>query len=271
MTKGLDHLVLCVKDLSAARQTYEQLGFTVTPDAHHPFGTANCLVQLDGVFLEILAVEDAGKFPPVNPYEFSFARFNNNYLTVREGFSMLVLESKDATSDHETAKRDGLSPWPVFNFSRGAKLPDGREETVSFALNFVTHRDMPMAAFFTCQQYVPQFFWQPQYQTHANSAHTIKEVCLVATEPDRYTQFLENFSHGIAEYENEDDVLINTRRGAMRIATPAVYEDNYQLKAPETVHGPMFGGFKVGVDDISRVSTRKLDCFGVGIVFEQSE
>ena len=53
---GLDHLVLCVRDLEAARAAYTHFGFTVTPRAVHPFGTGNSLVQLEGTYLELLTV-----------------------------------------------------------------------------------------------------------------------------------------------------------------------------------------------------------------------
>ncbi len=46
--RPIDHLVLAVRDLDAARATYGRLGFTLTPVARHPFGTANSLIQLNG-------------------------------------------------------------------------------------------------------------------------------------------------------------------------------------------------------------------------------
>jgi hypothetical protein len=44
--KGIDHLVLCGRDLEAMRARYKEMGFTLTPRAEHPFGTGNSLVQL---------------------------------------------------------------------------------------------------------------------------------------------------------------------------------------------------------------------------------
>ncbi len=54
--RGIDHLVLAVRDLDAARAFYAGLGFQLTPVARHPWGTWNSLVQFDGVFLELLTV-----------------------------------------------------------------------------------------------------------------------------------------------------------------------------------------------------------------------
>jgi hypothetical protein len=61
--RGIDHLVLCVRSLEAAHETYTRLGFTLTPPAQHPWGTANRLVQLQGNFLELLAIADPKKIP----------------------------------------------------------------------------------------------------------------------------------------------------------------------------------------------------------------
>ena len=47
MVDGIDHLVLCVRDLERARDLYRRLGFTLTPPARHPFGTGNSLVQFE--------------------------------------------------------------------------------------------------------------------------------------------------------------------------------------------------------------------------------
>jgi hypothetical protein len=75
MKRGIDHLVLCLSDLEQARRTYQALGFTTTPPALHPFGTGNSLVQLQGNFLELLAIDEPQKIRPAAPGYFSFATF----------------------------------------------------------------------------------------------------------------------------------------------------------------------------------------------------
>ena len=88
MVRGVDHMVMAVKDLDAARALYTALGFTVTPTAHHPFGTKNALVQLHGAFLELLAVDDEALMPPLEEGGFSFPRFNLAFLEKRQGASI---------------------------------------------------------------------------------------------------------------------------------------------------------------------------------------
>jgi len=170
MNRAIDHLVLSAGDLDALRDVYGRMGFTLTPTARHPFGTANSLVQLQGNFLELLAVGDPAQIPPATPGHFSFGAFNQTFLRKYQGMSMLVFDSQDARRDQAEFAARGLETYAPFDFSRKAKLPDGREVEVSFSLAFATDPRLPDAAFFTCHQHTPEFFWKPEYQRHANTA-----------------------------------------------------------------------------------------------------
>src|SRR5437868_14910068 len=97
--KGIDHLVLCGRDLDAMRENYASLGFTLTPQARHPFGTGNSLIQLEGCFLELLSVFEPEKITGAGAGRFSFAAFNRAFLARGEGMSMLVLDSTDSRAD----------------------------------------------------------------------------------------------------------------------------------------------------------------------------
>src|SRR3546814_9282731 len=74
--RDIDHLVVMTSDLESARAGWEQLGFTTTPRAVHPFGTANSLIQLQGNFIELVEVDDAARIPPMAGSFFSFAAHN---------------------------------------------------------------------------------------------------------------------------------------------------------------------------------------------------
>jgi Glyoxalase-like domain len=199
MTRKFDHLVLCAEDLDRARQFYATIGFTLTPRALHPFGTANSLVQLQGNFLELLSIADPALIPKVEPGKFSFAAYNETFLKKREGFSMLVFATSDAAADAAEFKKNRLSDYDVFHFGREATLPDGSKAQVDFSLAFVTSPAMPEAAFFTCQQHAPQYFWRPEFQRHANGAISIVEVVMSAARPDDHKNFLESLVQAPAQ------------------------------------------------------------------------
>lgn len=250
--KGIDHLVLCGRDHQTMREAFTALGFTLTPQAQHPFGTGNSLIQLEGCFLELLSIFETGKIPEHQAERFSFAAFNRDFLSRREGLSMLVLDSTDARADVAAFRAAGLRTYEPFDFSRKARLPNGQEATVGFSLAFATHPAMPDTAFFTCQQHAPEHFWKPDYQRHANRALTILEVSLVAEKPADHAGFLTAFS-GFPAKPNEDGFTIRTARGNISCVTPRGFERTFLRPPPDVSGGPRFCGFTVGVRRIARL------------------
>jgi len=154
--KAINHLVLAGHDLEAMRSHYAGLGFTVTPRGQHPFGTGNSLIQLNGSYLELLAVTAPQDIPEHRAGNFSFAAFNRDYLKHHEGFSMLVLDTPDARADGKAWGAAGLQTYEPFDFSRTAKLADGQEIVVSFSLAFVSHPAAPSLGLFACQHHTPE-------------------------------------------------------------------------------------------------------------------
>ncbi|MEJ0012867.1 MAG: VOC family protein [Bauldia sp.] len=195
MPRPIDHLVLAVRDLDAARVIYARLGFTVAPIAQHPFGTSNSVVQMEGSYLELLAVTDAAKIPPATETRFSFAAFNRDYLDHREGFSALVLQSKIAAADIADFAAHGLPTYELTKFERTARGPDGVERPLTFSLAYTSDaRVHGQAAFFTCQHHYPENFWRPEYQRHANGAVRIDSAVFVTRDPADFHIFFTWFT-----------------------------------------------------------------------------
>lgn len=251
--RGIDHLVLAVADLDAARRSYAALGFTLTPPARHPFGTANSLVQLEGAFLELLSVAEPAAIPPHGRGRFSFAAFNRDYLASGEGPSMLVLDSSDARADAEEFRRAGLAGYEPFDFSRPARLPSGEEATVGFSLAFTSHPDIANAGFFVCQQHAPEHFWKPEYQRHENTARTLQDVCLVAHRPLHFAKFLQAFAGSDEIAARETGVMIPTARGTITVLEPDGFAERYGTTSPRAHRLPALAGLTVGVSDLDAV------------------
>lgn len=251
MKRGIDHLVLCVKGLDLCAEFYRDLGFTTTPRAQHPWGTDNCLIQLNGSFIELLTISRPSLIPENRPKAFSFGAFNQEFLAQRQGMSMLVFESTDAEADRKEFMARGLPPYDKFYFERKAKLPDGSQVQVAFSLAFATDPRMPEAAFFCCQQHAPQYFWKAEYQSHANGAERIIEVIMVANEPEALTGFFTKLQEPDCVVKKGTDLIVQTPRGTIRVLTPAEAQDRYEIGTldgfPET---PYFLGFAVQVGDL---------------------
>lgn len=263
--RGIDHLVLCVRDLDAAAAVYENLGFTLTPRASHDWGTDNRLVQVEGSFLEIIEVAHPEKLLPERDGAFDFGGFINDYLKQREGFGMLVFESVDAGADREEFATTGLSDFEQFNFERQATLPDGSKVTVGFSLAYVHRPEFPDAAFFVCQQHAPEYFWKPHFQTHRNGARAIGEIVMIAENPGDLRFLFE----GLQKPESvalEDSILrAETARGWLSAMTPDAYKTWFGDAALDGVQmpaGPHLAAFRILVADLAETE-RQLAAAGI--------
>jgi extradiol dioxygenase family protein len=256
MRRAIDHLVLCVHDLAAAGAFYGRLGFTLTPRAEHPFGTANRLVQLRGSFLELVTVADPRRIAPAGGGEFSFGAFTAAFLRKSEGMSMLVLQTDDAVRDRQDFAKRGLETYAPFHFSRKARQPDGAEAEVSFSLAFVSNRDMPDAAFFSCQQHAPQYFWKPEYQRHANAATRVLEVLMAGAEPARFADFFGRLLGTQAVSVAKGMLRIALEGSALLVLDAAEIEKRFPGDAQEVAAEARFVGFTVTVEDLAGLETR---------------
>ena len=251
--RGIDHLVLAVGDLDAARDFYARLGFTLTPRARHPFGTDNSLVQLQGCFLELLAVARPEEIPPHGPDDFSFAAYNQEFLARRQGFSMLVFESADARADRDEFRAKGIRTYAPFDFSRPARLPDGAEVTVGFSLAFVSDPRLPDCSMFVCQQHAPQHFWKPDYQRHANGAVGVEAVYLVAADPPALADHFAALQGPASIAETGEGLDVATARGAIRVLTPAVFAARFPgARIPNAPPTPYYAGFRLAFAEPGR-------------------
>jgi len=253
MHRGIDHLVIAAHDLDELSALYRRLGFTVTPRAHHDWGTDNALVQLQGNFLELLTVAHPEKLLPERAGHFDFGRHNQRFLTSRQGMSMLVYESHDALADREEFIERSLPEWANFHFSREAKLPDGGTATVSFSLAFASEPSMPLTGFFTCQQHAPELFWKPQYQEHANTAQVVSEVIMVADAPSELGDYLAAMQEPESLAMASDHVQIDTPRGIVSVLSPSAAQGRFgPLSGLDASTEPRFLGFAIQVADIAK-------------------
>ncbi len=170
-------MVVAVRNLDAASKLYESLGFTLTPLARHPFGTSNRLVQFKTSFIELVAVSQVELINETTDVDFSFGAYNRDFLTKREGMSMVAMKSTDWKLDRYEFQSAGLELMAPFSFKRMAKQPNGVEVEVGFDLTYLPRLGAPDAMFFTCcHRHAPEHFYKSDYQVHVNGAKAIHSV-----------------------------------------------------------------------------------------------
>ena len=217
--RGLDHLVIGVRDLDAAGRQYERLGFTVGARNQHSWGTDNRIVQMPGFFLELVTVVRPALIPAHAPRQFSFGQHVADALMRGEGPSMLVLESTDAKSDAAIYLAAGIGDFEPFFFSRKGKSAAGEEIEVSFSLAFARNELAPDCGFFVCQQHRPELFWNKPVQVHANGVTSVDAVYLVADNPTDHHIFLSAFTGQRALTASSAGIVAPLPRGRIEILT----------------------------------------------------
>lgn len=190
----IDHLVLPVADLAVARSRLAELGFTVAPEAFHPFGTANaCVFFSDGAYLEPLAIANrrqaaaaAKRGNVFTARDLAFRKARN-----RQGFSALAVATGDAAADHARFRLRGISAGDILEFSRGVKMPDGSETEASFRLAFAGDEHAPDFFLFSAQRINPLPADRGELERHSNTVTGLSEIVLSAASPDDFAPLLE--------------------------------------------------------------------------------
>jgi catechol 2,3-dioxygenase-like lactoylglutathione lyase family enzyme len=255
MPRPIDHLVLAVRDLDAARETYRRMGFTLTPPARHPFGTENSLALMGGSYIELLAVADPKAIPEPTATRFSFGAFNRDYLTEREGLSMIALQSDDTAADRADFDKRGLPVYEPVRFGRMAKGPDGIEREVEFSVTFTSDaRTHGAAGFFTCQQHKPENLWRPEYQRHANGALRVDSAVFVTRDPADFHEFLTHFTGQHDMLSTSLHVKFDLGPSSIDVMSPVGFRAFFGEEAGPDAR--RFTGYRIAVADLA--ATRAL-------------
>lgn len=195
--RPLDHLVLPVEDLDTARARHSALGFTVAADARHPFGTENaCVFFADGTYLEPLAIasreecEEAARKGNVFVARDQAYRFRSG----ENGFSAMVVGSKDAKADHARFVELGMSGGQMLTFSRPMTFPDGSQQTASFELSFAADLRSPDFFGFAVERINVPSADRSALTAHPNGVEGIAEIILSEPNPTDFQYFIQELA-----------------------------------------------------------------------------
>jgi hypothetical protein len=222
--RAFDHFVLPVATLAAARAELASLGFTVAPDARHPFGTENCCVFFeDASFLEPLAIGDAAAYADALKNRNQFVA-NDQHLRGKTGISQLVIRSADAMADDRAWRQGGLSGGDVLDFGRVFTRPDGSKGEVAFRLAFASAGEAANAGFFSCEVVKSVPGGRGALLIHDNGAKGVRALVATAADPRSEAGFLAEFLQSEAETDDEGFLRIRAAGGAeLHIMPPEAF------------------------------------------------
>jgi len=170
---GIDHTLVGVRDLEAARHGWMRLGFTVTPRGRHiGWGTGNYCVMLEEGYIELLGIVDPGQF-------------SNNLdklLEKREGLLGLAFATPDANACRDALVAAGLKPDGPKQLKRDLELSTGTV-TPEFRLVFLPPESTPEVSAFVVHHLTPELVRRPDWLQHANGAQRLISATIVCADP----------------------------------------------------------------------------------------
>jgi len=251
--RAIDHVVLPVESLEAARARLSELGFTVAPDGLHPFGTENaCIYFADGTFLEPLAVaqredcEATARKGNVFTERDQAWRFRNG----ENGFSALAMATDDARRDHKAFRRAGFSAGKKLTFSRKFVDAKGRKGKAAFLLAFAGDLRAPDAFFFTCEKISAPKIDRGSLQVHANCVTGIVTVVMSEQNPTDFQYLLQEVANNRNDEAHSFGLEISTANGSIDVMTPEGVDVHFGVKRTSAERGLRFEGLILSVDSI---------------------
>ena len=174
---GLDHVVMLVRDLDAAAESWRRLGFTLSPRGTHSahLGSGNYTVMLGPDYIELLGILQA---TPHNAPSRAFLESRG------EGMERAAFTARDSAAGVEEIRALGFEGIGPIDFGRPVTLPGGGQTEAKFRVFQWPVAEAPGGLrIFACQHLTREAVWIPELQRHANTAQRIARVEIVAREP----------------------------------------------------------------------------------------
>ncbi|MGV8939571.1 MAG: VOC family protein [Allorhizobium sp.] len=255
----LDHLVLPVDGLAPARARLSRLGFTVAPDARHPFGTENaCVFFADNTYLEPLAVGDQAECEAAAAGGNVFVARDQAFRADKrnaEGLSAMVAGTPDAAADQTRFVKAGIKAGEMLSFERPVKMADGRETVAGFRLAFAADAGSPDFFLFACERVNPLPADRGALARHDNGVVGIATVVLCADQPTDFQALLEAVFVGSHVVPCTEGLTISTANAAIEVLTPQGLETRFGLATGQAAAGLQGAGVVFRVADLQVTET----------------
>jgi catechol 2,3-dioxygenase-like lactoylglutathione lyase family enzyme len=244
---GLDHPVIAVRDMEAARATFERLGFIVPPRGHHPdWGTGNWCIQFAREYLELRGF--------IQPSDAPQTRELLAFLARREGLMGIAFGTTGARLSHDAFVASGLHPRPVKPLTRNFELPEGTVP-VSFELCFLPREETPaLMHVVVCEHLTPERLRRPEWLQHANGARRVAGLVAVAEDPLAALAAWDRLFSCVRQVEG--GIQADVGNGWLLLLGPADLRRRYPgVELPSSGEWPCLAAIVLGVDDLEQTRT----------------
>lgn len=237
---GLDHCIIAVADLDAARQDYEKLGFTAAPLGNHQDrATANHCLMFPETYLELLGINE-----PAN----ADGGLQGKLDARGEGLHRLALGSPDADAVKAQVEALGVRTDGPADLARPSREPEGM---VRFRNLFLEPDDLAGVPVFICGHKTPELMRNKRLMSHANGANRFAGITGVCVDPKATGKALAKLFGEAAIGETDYGVEIDSGRGFIRLATDATVAAAHPgLPTHPASERPIWHVLSIGVDDL---------------------
>lgn len=234
---GIDHTLVGVRDLEAARAAWEKLGFRLTPRGRHiGWGTGNYCIMLERGYIELLGILDR-------------AQFTNNldkFLAEREGLLGLAFRSRDADATAKWLAAQGLTPDGPKDLKRALELEE-REVLPAFRLVFLPPAGTPGLRAFFCQHLTPDLIRRGPWLVHAIRAVSLRAVVTVVERPGDLAPAYGRLFGADAVSVDDDALRVDCGEGELLFVTHDGLQRLYPEIAVPRRTEPWIAAMQIGV------------------------
>ncbi|MDJ0654567.1 MAG: VOC family protein [Xanthomonadales bacterium] len=222
-SRPLDHLVIGVRDLDAAAETYGKLGFQLSPRMSHSHGTSNNLIMLHGAFLELL-----GDFDQVpDERKEGFVCDMADSLDHGEGVLATAFRPRDAQVDRLVLLEQGVDVLPCAGFTRPVPLPGGNFGEARITVAMSRYPTQPDLRLFLSQQHHPEVVWIPEWQEHPNGALHTSRIIFQLPSPRDHEAYFSAFANCPPDRLSDERVDWERSRGSLSLMSQRALSDHY--------------------------------------------
>jgi Glyoxalase-like domain len=166
----LDHVVVNVRDrIDAGFETYQRLGFTMTPRGYHTLGSMNHLAIFGTEYLELIAAP-------------SGETRRGEILAAPFGLNGLVFGTEDSASVHAALHDAGVPVEPPLEFSRPVELTEG-PRNATFRTVRLTPGAVSVGRIYFCHHFNRELVWRDEWRHHPNGAVGVTRAVIAARDP----------------------------------------------------------------------------------------
>lgn len=237
---GLDHCIIGVEDLEAARLDYEKLGFTAAPLGNHQNrATANHCLMFPETYLELLGI---------NEPQYPSGSLSENLASRGEGLHRLALGTTDADAVKADVEALGVRTEGPNDLARPSQEPEGM---VKFRNLFLEPDDLAGIPVFICGHKTPELMRNARLLSHPNGANRFAGVTALVDDPSATAEALAKLFGAASISRTGYGVEIDSGRGFIRLAMDATIQDAHPGLGPHSApERPIWHVLSIGVDDL---------------------